>query len=89
MTASTGIHSRSISSRAIQSVRIARFSTEVYARSNVNPSAFSSSAAVFASCLPLSLRSTSTHPVNRFSRFQSLSPCRSSTTRCIEAPFRL
>src|SRR5215468_8789828 len=59
---------------------MARVSTEVNARSNAKPLARRSSAAVFASARPLSVRSTSVQPVNRFSWFHVDSPCRSRTT---------
>jgi hypothetical protein len=60
----------------IQSVRMARFRTEVYAARNVYPPSLRSSAARRASSLPRGERSTSVQPVNRFSLFQRLSPCR-------------
>src|SRR5687767_677785 len=67
-------------SSTIQSVRMARLSTEVYATSKTKPSCFSSCAARAASSRPRSERSTSVHPVNRFSLFQVLSPWRSRTS---------
>src|SRR5450756_67070 len=70
---------RSISSRAIHSVRMARLRTEMYARSKVNPLSFRSLPAPCASTIPFSDRSTSVQPVNRFSLFHVLSPCRSNT----------
>src|SRR3954463_3037856 len=76
----------SSSSSAIQSVRIARLSTEVKATSKVNPPALSSSPARLASALPCSERSTSVQPVNRFSLFQMLSPWRSSTILVMGSP---
>src|SRR5208337_1493187 len=74
---------RSISSNEIHSVRIARFNTEVKAMSKVYPCSLSRRPASLASCLPLSDRSTSVQPVNRFSLFQTLSLWRSRTTLCI------
>src|SRR5450756_2062436 len=70
---------RSISSRAIHSVRMARLRTEMYARSKVNPLSFRSLPAPCASTIPFSDRSTSVQPVHRFSLFHVLSPCRSNT----------
>ena len=43
---------------------------------------FPSRPASFASSVPFSVRSTSVHPVKRFSKFHSLSPCRSKTSVC-------
>jgi bisphosphoglycerate-dependent phosphoglycerate mutase family 1 len=57
-----------------------RFRTEVYTRSNSNPSSFNSCPEDLASAFPLSVRPTSVHPVNRFSRFHRLSPCLSKTS---------
>src|SRR5688572_13115668 len=71
----------SISSSAIQSVRMARFRTDVWATSNSYFSAAIRRPASAASSRPLSLRSTSFHPVKRFSLFQVLSPWRSRTSR--------
>src|SRR5215204_3089450 len=68
----------------IQSVRIARFRTDVYASSNVKPSALRSLPAACASSFPFSERSTSFQPVKRFSLFHSLSPCRIKTNLCIQ-----
>src|SRR5262245_21168568 len=67
-------------SSTFQSVVIARRSTEVNARSKVKPAFLSARAAFRASCSPLSLRPTSTQPVNRFSLFQTLSPWRIRTS---------
>ena len=53
---------------------------KVKATSNGMPSALSSRPASFASSMPWAERSTSIHPVNRFSRFQMLWPWRSSTS---------
>src|SRR5262245_1666275 len=80
----TGIQSRSIPSRAMSSVLMARRRTDVKATSNVSPASFISRPASRASASPLSDRSTSVQPVNRFSLFHSLSPWRSSTTLDME-----
>src|SRR5207302_2296923 len=77
---STGSHIKSSSSSTIQRVRMARFSTETWATSNLKPRSLSSRPPRRASSRPLSDRSTSTQPVNRFSRFQTLSPWRKSTS---------
>ena len=68
---------------------MARFNTDVYATSNVKPSCFSSRPAARASSMPFSLRSTSVHPVNRFSLFHALSPCLSNTTRFMFVSFEV
>src|SRR6185312_14891990 len=52
---------------------------EVKAMSKVSPSAFSLRPALRASATPCSDRSTSRQPVNRFFRFHSLWPWRTST----------
>ena len=67
-------------SSAMNSVRIARFSTDVNATSKTKPPALSSSPAALASPRPVSDKSTSVHPVKRFSLFQVLSPWRSKTS---------
>src|SRR5215207_7818430 len=72
---------------AIHSVRMARLSSDVWATSNVYPPSLSSRPASFASSIPLGVRSTSVQPVNRFSRFQVLSPCRRSTSFLMQPPF--
>ena len=69
----------SIWSKTIHSVRIARFRTEVNAKSNWKPSCLRSRPASFASASPFSDKSTSVHPVNLFSLFHVLSPWRKST----------
>ena len=56
--------------------------------SNVKPPSRSSRPAACASARPLSDRSTSVQPVNRFSRFQMLSPWRSRTSARRETTFR-
>src|SRR6202142_1254860 len=56
-------------------------SAEVKATSNLMPWPLSLRPASRASATPLSVRSTSRQPVNRFFRFQSLWPCRTSTRR--------
>ena len=61
------------------SVCCARVRAEVKARSNDRPCSFSLRPAVFASAMPSSVRSGSFQPVNRFFRFHSLWPCRTST----------
>ena len=71
---------KSFSSRIIHNVLIARLSVEVYATSNENPSVFKSWAPLFASFRPASLNGQSYHPVNLFSSFHVLSPCRTNTT---------
>src|SRR5690606_10024107 len=76
----TGIHSLSSASRAIQPVRMARVRTDVNDTSKVKPPSSSRRPAVRASSSPRSLRSTSVHPVNRFSRFHVDSPWRSNTS---------
>src|SRR5664279_4133515 len=58
-------------------VRIARRSNEVCNTSGRRPASRSNSPPRRASASPVSLRSTSTQPVNRFFWFQSLSPGRS------------
>src|ERR1041385_2357010 len=75
-----GTHRRSISSKASQSVLIARFSTEVKATSNMYASRRRMRPASRASITPFSLSPTSVHPVNRFSLFQVLSPCLNNTS---------
>ena len=69
-----------ISFRHMSMVPVARFRTEVYTRSNSNPSSFNSCPEDLASAFPLSVRPTSVHPVNRFSKFHLLSPWRSRTS---------
>src|SRR6202047_1017138 len=61
------------------SERCARTSTEVKATSKGSPCAFSLRPASLASVMPCSLRSGSFQPVNRFFRFHSLWPWRTST----------
>src|ERR1700692_4874158 len=61
------------------SVCCARNSTEVNAMSNDSPCAFSLRPASLASAMPCSVRSGSFQPVNRFFRFHSLWPWRTST----------
>src|SRR4051794_17540090 len=58
---------------------MARRRTEVWTTSGSRPAPRRSSPPRIASSRPLADRSTSTHPVNRFFAFQSLSPCRNST----------
>src|SRR5271163_1221464 len=58
------------------SVRIARFNTDVKAMAGSSFSRCSSRPACTASWRPRSLRSTSCHPVKRFSTFQTLCPWR-------------
>src|SRR3954447_25191526 len=58
-------------------VRIARVSSEVCSTVGSRSAFFSSSPPSRACSSPSSVRSTSTHPVNRFFLFQSLSPWRS------------
>src|SRR5262245_57565906 len=70
----------SIASRAMWLVSTARVSTEVCDVSKRKPSAAITSPALRASSLPLSFKPTSCHPVNRLSRFHSLSPWRSRTS---------
>ena len=65
------------------SVRMARFSTDVKATSKCVPPSFSRRPLRALPRRPCSDRSTSVHPVNRFSLFQVLSPCRSRTSLCI------
>src|SRR5262245_25189411 len=78
-----------ISSSASHNVRMARVRTDVYATSNSKPSFLRSRPASRASSRPRSVRSTSVHPVKRFSLFHVLSPWRSSTSLCTErAPSR-
>src|ERR1700736_4497571 len=67
---------RSISSSMINSVRIARLSTEVKATSGPSFSVSSSRPSCAASLRPCADRSTSVQPVNRFSTFQVLWPWR-------------
>ena len=62
-------------------MRCARLSAEVKAMSKVSPCALSLRPASRASAMPCSVRSTSRQPVNRFFRFHSLWPCRTSTRR--------
>mmetsp|Transcript_131720 Transcript_131720/g.367192 ORF Transcript_131720/g.367192 Transcript_131720/m.367192 type:complete len:215 (+) Transcript_131720:221-865(+) len=75
----TGIHSKSISSKARARVLIARFCRDVKAKSTVTFASRSSLPAVMASAVPSSVTSTSTHPVNRFSKFHCDWPCRTRT----------
>src|SRR6185312_6902860 len=75
----TSIQSRSATSSAMFAVWMARLSTLVYWMSGRIPDAASSSPARLASARPWSLRSTSTHPVNRFFWFQSELPWRRRT----------
>src|SRR5947207_6256597 len=70
-----------ISSTMRSSVRAARLSADVNATSNVMPCALSLRPAVRASATPCGERSTSRQPVNRFLRFHSLWPWRTSTRR--------
>ena len=63
----------------IHCVRIARFNTEVNTTSGSSRALISSRAAARASSYPRGVRSTSTQPVKRFSRFQMLWPWRTST----------
>src|ERR1700759_121408 len=58
-------------------VRMARRSKEVCTTSGARPASTSNSPPRRASASPVAVRSTSTHPVNRFFLFQSLSPWRS------------
>src|SRR5438128_11410615 len=58
---------------------MARLRTDVYATSKEKPSA-SCRPAARASSMPVGLRSTSVHPVNRFSLFHVLSPWRNNTS---------
>src|SRR5688572_11981044 len=58
-------------------VRIARVSSDVCTTVGRTSAFFSSSPPSLACSSPSSVRSTSTHPVNRFFLFQSLSPWRS------------
>src|ERR1700722_17907940 len=67
---------RSISSRMIHSVRMARFRTEVNATSMAMFSRRRSRPPSAASRCPVAVKSTSVHPVKRFSRFQMLWPWR-------------
>src|SRR5574343_878753 len=76
----TGSQVRSISSRVIHRVRMARLSTEVKQMSKSQPSALSSWPADMACCTPTGVRSTSVQPVKRFSRFQVDSPWRIRTS---------
>src|SRR5262249_44892127 len=62
-------------------VRCARLSTDVKATSKRRPCALSWRPARTASATPSSVRSTSRQPVNRFFRFHSLWPWRTSTRR--------
>src|SRR5689334_847756 len=79
----TGIHILSKSSRTIQSVRIARFRTEVYAISKSKPLSRRIRPASFACWRPFAVRSTSVQSVKRLSPFHSLSPCLRSMSVCI------
>ena len=76
-----------ISFRHMSMVPVARFRTEVYTRSNSNPSSFNSCPEDLASAFPFSVRPTSVHPVNRFSRFHRLSPCLNNTNLYIISSF--
>src|SRR5947209_7957680 len=69
------------SSSMMSSVRCARTSADVNATSKRKPCAFSLRPAARASAMPCSLKSMSRHPVNRFLRFHSLWPWRTSTRR--------
>src|SRR6202042_1262796 len=59
---------------------MARVSTEVCTTSGRNPASSSSRPLLTASSTPLADRPTSTQPVNSPSEFQTLSPCRISTS---------
>src|SRR5690606_32748310 len=74
-----GIQERSADSSVICAVRIARLSSEVCRTSGSRSCSRSSSPARMPSARPLSVSGTSTHPVNRFFWFHSLSPWRRST----------
>mmetsp|Transcript_98127 Transcript_98127/g.194300 ORF Transcript_98127/g.194300 Transcript_98127/m.194300 type:complete len:263 (-) Transcript_98127:51-839(-) len=78
----TGIQSRSISSNARPKVLIARFCSDVKASSTVMLASRMSLPALAASAAPFSVTSTSTQPVNRFSRFHCDSPCLNNTSVC-------
>mmetsp|Transcript_85749 Transcript_85749/g.142760 ORF Transcript_85749/g.142760 Transcript_85749/m.142760 type:complete len:218 (-) Transcript_85749:13-666(-) len=75
-----GIQAWSMPFRQAQSVWIARFKTELYAMSNSRPASFKALPPASASFRPLSLRSTSTQPVNLFSWFHVDSPWRTRTS---------
>ena len=55
---------------------MARRSSEVCRTSGATPASVSSAPPRIASVVPFSDSGTSTHPVNWFSAFQVLSPCR-------------
>src|SRR5207237_7684617 len=76
----TGSHSSSSCSSAIQRLLIARFRTEVYVISKLNPPSRNRRPASRASRSPCGDSPTSVQPVKRFSRFQVLCPCRSRTS---------
>src|SRR6476661_7313965 len=54
--------------------------TDVWRTCGASPASRISRPASFASATPCSLSGTSCQPVNRFSRFQVLCPCRSRTS---------
>ena len=62
---------------AISAVLIARFNSDVYKTSGINPASFNKTPALAASASPFCDNSTSTQPVKRFLAFQALSPWRS------------
>src|SRR5207244_4906006 len=58
---------------------MARSKSDSWTMAGRSPDSCIKRPASFASCTPRSLSGTSCQPVNRFSRFQVLSPCRSRT----------
>ena len=66
---------------------MARLRREVYTTSGMSSAPRRSSPARWPSARPLSVRVTSTQPVNRFFWFHSLSPWRSRMRLCVMAPF--
>jgi len=62
---------------------MARLRVEVYATSNVKPPSLRSCPPATASVSPFSERGQSTQPVNLFSLFHVLSPCRIKTRVCV------
>mmetsp|Transcript_58463 Transcript_58463/g.131488 ORF Transcript_58463/g.131488 Transcript_58463/m.131488 type:complete len:225 (+) Transcript_58463:405-1079(+) len=81
-----GIHNWSISSSARASVLMARFCKDVNATSTVIFASRSKRPAVMASSAPSSVTSTSTQPVNLFSKFHCDWPCLSKTSVYTPSP---
>ena len=69
-----GIYIKSICSKTIHSVLIARFNVDVYATSKSNPPSFNNFPPAVASTTPFSERGQSAQPVNKFSLFHVDSP---------------